>query len=82
MTRYGKYNQDLRGGEVIGCCLLVIVGIIAYFAIVSFVFQWLWNLVVPSLFNGPVLDYGQALAIVGLLSIISGFFRSSFSAKD
>lgn len=76
MTRRYR-STELSGGEVVGCCLLVIVGLIAYTLAFAWVFQTLWNFVVPSVFGGPYLEYNQALAITVLLSLIGSFFKST-----
>lgn len=46
----------------------------------AWLFMIAWNFVAP-VFNGPVLTYWYAFAIVFILQMIGGFFRST-SKKD
>ena len=54
---------------------LMIAGIIALVAgIFAWVFMYLWNWLIPDLFNGPVLGYWQALGLLVLSKMIFGGF--------
>jgi len=46
-----------------------VLGIAAVFAF-TFVVMWLWNWLVPEIFNGPVLGYWQTLGLLVLSKII------------
>ncbi len=46
--------------------VLGILGLILF----TFVVMWLWNWLVPALFNGPVLTYWQTLGILVLSKIL------------
>jgi hypothetical protein len=48
-------------------------------AVLAFILTWAWNLVVPTTFGGPVLDFGAAFALVVVLSVIGNFFRGGGS---
>ena len=50
-------------------------------ATLAFILTWAWNLVVPTTFGGPVLDFGAAFALVVVLSIIGNFFRGGGFSK-
>lgn len=39
------------------------------------VFMWLWNALIPQLFNGPEINYWQALGLLILSKIIFGGLR-------
>lgn len=54
--------------------LLVILGIAAMTAIV----MWLWNWLIPDLFNGPMITFWQAL---GLLLLSRILFRGFYGMK-
>lgn len=58
--------------------ILAIAGVLALYGIVigigAFVLSWAWNLVIPSTFNGPVLDFGAAFALIVIIVVIRGFF--------
>lgn len=44
-------------------------GVAAVFGF-TFVVMWLWNWLVPELFNGPVLEYWQTLGLLILSKIL------------
>lgn len=46
--------------------VLGIAGLIAF----TFVVMWLWNWLVPDVFNGPVLNYWQTLGLLVLSKIL------------
>jgi hypothetical protein len=51
---------------------IVLAGIVALGAI----FMWVWNWLVPELFNGPIINFAQALGIMLLSRILfRGFHR-------
>lgn len=70
MTR----TKTVSGGA--GC--LAVVGVIAVIvalwaaitAVTALILAWAWNLVVPSTFGGPTLDFGAAFALVLVVSIL------------
>jgi hypothetical protein len=71
MTR--NYNKETSVmNKALKIVLCVILGVLAVF-----VFGWvtmsLWNWLIPSLFNGPVLTFWQALGLLLLSKIIFGF---------
>ena len=47
-------------------------GVLGVAAVIGFTFvvMWLWNWLVPELFNGPVLGYWQTLGLLVLSKII------------
>ena len=51
--------------------LLFILAIIAF----GFVVMYLWNWLVPTLFNGPIVNFYQALGILVLSKILFGGFK-------
>jgi len=54
---------------------LMIASIIAVLAIMfAWVFMYLWNWLIPVLFNGPVLTFWQALGLLILSKMIFGGF--------
>ena len=74
-------SKKRTGREAAGCCLLMAVGVVGYFAVLSLVFQFLWNLVVPGVFGGPYIQLHESIAIIGILTIISGLFRSTYTVS-
>lgn len=68
-----KTNMSGAGGgclAVIGVIALVVGVLLAWTAVIALVLSWAWNLVVPSVFGGPTLDFGAAFALVFVLNII------------
>lgn len=55
------------GLAAIAVVVLVFLGIVA---VEAAILSWAWNLVVPSTFNGPFLDFGAAFALVLVVSIL------------
>lgn len=55
--------------------LAVIVGVPAFAALLGFTTMYLWNWLIPSLFNGPVLNFWQALGLFLLCKLLFGFSK-------
>lgn len=55
---------------------LKIVGIVIFGALAiagfGYLFMWLWNWLVPTLFNGPVVSYWQGVGLLVLSKILLG----------
>lgn len=60
-----------------GVGALVIITILAIYALVvaigAAVLSWAWNLVVPSTFNGPTLEFFPAVALIVVFIVIRSF---------
>jgi len=68
-----------RGLKYAGFGVLGVAGMILF----TFVVMWLWNWLVPELFNGPVLGYWQTLGLLVLSKILfSGIGGGSGSKKS
>lgn len=61
-----------------GGCLGIFVVWAAFTLAVAWCVEWAWNVIAP-VFHMPRIDYGAALAICVLVSLIAGLFRSSKS---
>lgn len=61
---------------LIGCVIGLIISI-GLGAFSAWMFEILWNWLMPLLFHLPTLTFWQAWGIIALLSIIGGFFKSS-----
>jgi hypothetical protein len=55
-----------KGFKYAGFGVMGIAGMILF----TFVVMWLWNWLVPELFNGPVLGYWQTLGLLVLSKIL------------
>jgi hypothetical protein len=64
-------SRDMRKAiMIIKVVLFVLLAIVVF----SFITMWLWNWLVPVLFNGPVIDIWQTLGLLLLSKILfSGF---------
>lgn len=47
----------------------------------GFIVMELWNFVVPALFDGPVITFMQALALLALSKILFGGFRGGWRSR-
>ncbi|MGN6511849.1 MAG: hypothetical protein ACTHLD_20460 [Chitinophaga sp.] len=55
--------------------LAAIVLIPAFAALLGFTTMYLWNWLIPSLFNGPVITFWQALGLFILCKLLFGFSK-------
>jgi hypothetical protein len=56
----------MKGWYILKC---VVCGVI-FVALIGFITMWLWNWLVPDLFNGPAITYWQALGLLVLTKIL------------
>lgn len=59
--------------------ILIPFGIAAFLAIGGFVVSWLWNTLLPGLFDLPMIGFWQALGLLALSRILFGGFGGSGS---
>jgi hypothetical protein len=69
-----KKNVQVTG---IGVAIVFFIMLPVFFITGTWIFESLWNWLVPDLFNGPELTFWKAAGLMLLLSIIGGFFRGS-----
>lgn len=62
-------------GPLIG--LKIILGVF----ITSLLLMWLWNMLVPQIFSGPVITYWQALGLLILSKLLFGGFGRGFRGR-
>jgi len=53
----------------------IAVAVVVFIAVFSWAVMQLWNYLVPPVFHGPVIGYGQALALLVLCRILFGGLR-------
>lgn len=62
------------------------VGYLLGFAVTSFIFGLivlpLWNWLMPMLFHLPSINYGEAVGLYVLSSLLFGFFNNTFADND
>ncbi|WP_185096828.1 hypothetical protein [Chitinophaga barathri] len=61
--------------------LAAIVCIPAFAALFGFATMYLWNWLVPALFNGPVITFWQALGLLILCKLLFGFPKGGHHEK-
>lgn len=66
------------GFKYAGFGVLGVAGVFAF----TFVVMWLWNWLVPELFNGPVLGYWQTLGLLVLSKILFSGIGGGSSHKS
>ena len=80
---YRKSNPST--GQAIGFVLVAIAAAVGLFlvitGVIALILTWAWNLVVPTTFGGPTLDFGAAFALVIVLSIIGRLLFGGRSSK-
>ena len=65
-----EWWNEKRIGAWIGKAIGIGVLVVVLGALFVWFTQWLWNWLVPSLFNGPVLTYWQTLGLLVLSKIL------------
>lgn len=67
---------------VVGVIALIVVVYVVVYAVVigigAAILTWGWNLVVPSVFGGPTLDFGAAYALLVVFAVIRTFLFGGF----
>lgn len=67
---------------IFGVGALIIALYAAIIAIGAAVLSWAWNLVVPPVFGGPVLEFAPAAALIVVFIVIRNFLFGGGSAKS
>ena len=81
------FRHKMRGKSpamIAGLIVLAIIGITALAILFGFVIMWLWNALMPELFDLPSLTYWQAIGLFILSKILLGGIGggSSSSSKN
>ncbi|MEA3265602.1 MAG: hypothetical protein U9P42_01485 [Candidatus Fermentibacteria bacterium] len=66
--------------KVMGFIILGVIGVTALAVLFGLIVMWLWNALMPTIFNLPVIGYWQAVGLVVLAHIFFGS-HSSFSNR-
>ena len=66
-------NKATAGVAVVGVIALIVVVYAVVIGIGAAILTWGWNLVVPSVFGGPTLDFGAAYALLVVFAVIRTF---------
>src|ERR1700749_3195519 len=59
----------------------IAVGITLFITLFGYGTMHLWNWLVPVLFHGPVIDFGQAIGLLVLSKILFGGFGHRFGGR-
>ncbi len=76
-------NREIHGSpsakvlKVIGFVLLGIIGVTALAILFGLIVMWLWNALMPDIFNLPEIGYWQAVGLVVLAHIFFGHDHKS-----
>lgn len=62
-------------GPLIGLKIILVV------FITSLLLMWLWNILVPQIFSGPVITYWQAMGLLVLSKLLFGGFGRGFRGR-
>jgi hypothetical protein len=57
----------------VAAAAVIVAATFVVFGVGSLAFMWSWNLVIPSTFGGPTLDFGAAFALLIVLSVFRVF---------
>jgi hypothetical protein len=79
------FNHKMRGKSpalIAGMIILAIIGIAALAILFGFVIMWLWNCLMPELFDLPTLSYWQAVGLFILSKILLGGIGGGGSSKS
>lgn len=55
--------------------------IIAVVFLTSLLIMWLWNILVPQIFSGPVITYWQSMGLLVLSKLLFGGFGRGFRGR-
>ena len=58
-------------------CIVAVVFILCFALIIGFPIMWLWNWLMPDIFNLPTIGFWQAVG----LSVLSGFLIKPINTK-
>ena len=65
----------------LGIALGVVLFLVLYLGLIGGVITLLWNWLLVSLFQFPVISWAQGIGIALLLGIVGGFFRGQTTNK-
>ena len=75
MSNYFKHKMRTKKPmEIVGWVLLAIIGITALAILFGFIIMWLWNWLMPELFDLGTITYWQGVGIFILSKILLGGF--------
>ncbi len=83
MKNYFKHILRTKGpGAIVAMIIFGIIAITGLAILFGYVFMWLWNALMPELFDLPELTYWQGVGLFILAKIIFGGFGSGSSSKS
>jgi hypothetical protein len=72
------YKKPLSNTETaLGCILVLFIEIfifLCWWALGGLIILIGWNLVIPTIFNGPAITFGQAFGLALIISILQSIF--------
>lgn len=73
MSNFKHKMRSKNPIEIVGWILLAIVGFTGLAILFGFIITWLWNWLMPELFDLPTITFWQAIGLFILAKIIFGF---------
>lgn len=75
MSNYFKHKMRTKNPiEIVGWVLLAIIGFTALVLLFGFIITWLWNWLMPELFDLPLITFWQGMGLFLLSKIFFGGF--------
>lgn len=71
--RYTPSTKGTAAVAIVGVFALIFALYVLVISVGALVLSWGWNLVVPSTFGGPTLDFGGAFALLTVVAVIRSF---------
>lgn len=62
-------------GPIIGLKIILVV------FLTSLLIMWLWNILIPQIFSGPVITYWQSMGLLVLAKLLFGGFGRGFRGR-
>ncbi|MCT4622429.1 MAG: hypothetical protein N4A46_02310 [Schleiferiaceae bacterium] len=67
--------------EIAFTVLFIAVAIVAFAALFGFIIMWLWNHLMPEIFDLPILSYWQAVGLLILAKLLFGGFGNGHKSS-
>ena len=67
--------------KCVGFGVLGVIGFIAFAGIIGLAISWLWNCLMPSLFNLPIIGFWQAIGLAVLARLLIGASHGGWHRK-
>lgn len=69
-----KKDKELQ--VVITGLVLILAVFLGGISLIAWIFQLIWNWLVPGLFGGPTITFWQSVGVNAILSIVGSYFKA------